>query len=294
MRRRTSALHRVRLDDRVLRHLARRHGAERRLDRRARLRRIEVAGHDDDRVARHVPGVEEVLHVLQRGGLQVLVLPDDRVVIGMPGGPEHLRQDQLGRAVRRVLVRLAALVAHDAALQVDLLLRHVLAERLEAVGVEPEQRGQRLGRAEAVISGAIVRGEGVVLRPLRLHDHVELVARHARRAHEHQVLEQVREAGASRRLVLRSHAEAGGDHRDRQPVVLLQDDRQAVGQGEGRGGEGGRAGGRSGRRGGGGEGGAGDQDHRQGDRDSGGAGQVGPPRVRWGGGRRPAGTPGTR
>ena len=200
-------------------------------DELLRLGRVEVAGHDQRGVARHVVGVEEVLHVVDGGRLEVLVAADHRVVVGMADRVHGVGDHQFGRAVGLVLVALAPLVAHDVALQVDLLRGHGAAEALEPVGVQPQQRRQQRSRSPRVVVGAVVAGRGVVGAAAALHQHVELVVRHACGAHEHQVLEQVGEAGAPGRLVLRADGEPGVDRDHRLRVVLVQDHGQAVGQG---------------------------------------------------------------
>ena len=99
----------------------------------------------------HVPGREEVLHVLDARGDQVLVRPDHREVVRVALGVHEPVDLELGHAVGLVLVRLAPLVAHDLALEVELLLVHRVAEVLEAVGLEPEQRREEVRRAPAEV-----------------------------------------------------------------------------------------------------------------------------------------------
>jgi hypothetical protein len=222
----------------VLGERLRRDCAEGLRDQLLHRRRVEVAGDDQAGVARDVVRREEVLDVLQRRSLQVLVAADHRVLVGVARRVQRLGQDQLGDPVGRVLDRLAPLVAHHVALQVELLLRHRVAQRVEPVGVEPEQRRQHRRRAPREVVRLVHAGRGVVRPATRFHQHVELVARDAVRPHEHQVLEQVREAAPPRRLVLGTDGVPDVDRHLGQPLVLVQDHRHPVGQGVGLGAEG--------------------------------------------------------
>ena len=101
---------------------------------------IKVADHGQRRVGGGVVGVKELLYVLRAGGQEVLVRADDRPAIRVAFGVQELGQAQLGDAVGAVLVGLAALVAHDIALQVDLLVGHDLGQVDQALGLQPQQR----------------------------------------------------------------------------------------------------------------------------------------------------------
>ena len=185
--------------------------------------RVEVARDDEARVGRRVVRREEVLHVVHLRGLQVLLRPDRREVVRVSGGIEQVLDRELGAAVRLVLVALPQLVQDDVALQVELLLVHRAREVLEPVGVEPEERGEQRGRAGREVVRAIRVRRGVVRSARRFHDPVELAGRHALRAHEHQVLEQVGEAAAAGRLVLAADAVPDVNGRDGQAVVRVED-----------------------------------------------------------------------
>ena len=105
-----------------------------------RLGLVEIPGDDERRVPGHVVRREERLHVLHRRGLEVLVRADDGVVVGVPFRKEQLWQPELGLAVGLIFARLAALVAHDLALRIELLEVHLRTELPEAIGLEPEQQ----------------------------------------------------------------------------------------------------------------------------------------------------------
>ena len=81
---------------------------------------LHVAGDDQRSVGRNVVLLEEPLHVVDARRLEIGVRADDGVMVGMRFGVHELGQAQLDFAVGAVLDRLAALVAHDVALQVEL------------------------------------------------------------------------------------------------------------------------------------------------------------------------------
>ncbi|MFT3764907.1 MAG: hypothetical protein QM820_05225 [Minicystis sp.] len=134
------AHHARELGRRRLLHLGDRHlgdPAEEPLDVGARLLRIEVARDHDRGVVGHVPAREERFDVVDRRRLQVLVRADDRVVVRVARRVHQLGQAQLDLAVGPVLARLPALVAHHVPLGVELGLRHLPAERGEAIRLQP-------------------------------------------------------------------------------------------------------------------------------------------------------------
>ena len=156
---------------------------------------------------------------------------DDGMVIRMPLRIEQLRQAQLDLAVRGVFARLPALVANDLALRVELLERHERTEIAQAIGLEPHEEVDGGRRADVVVVGAILRGPRVVPTARGLHPRVERLRGRAAGAHEHQVLEQVGEAGPSLRLVVRADRIRHVHHRDGNGVVLVDDERHPVRQG---------------------------------------------------------------
>ena len=153
---------------------------------------------------------------------------DRRLAIRMPIGIHRLRNDELRTAVGTILVVLSALVAHDAALDVELLERHRLAEPGHAVGLEEEEEVEKIRRARLEVVRAIRRRRRVVATATALHARVELARRHLLRPHEHQVLEEMREARPLRWLVLRSDVVPEVDRDERQSMVFVKDDRQTV------------------------------------------------------------------
>ena len=204
------------------------------LDELLRLCRVEVAGDHEREVVRRVVGPEELLHVVERGRRKVLVAPDDGPGVGVLGRVEVL-EDQLERPpVRPVLEPLSPLVLHDVALVVEVLLRQEVHQRQEAVRLEPKDplEVSRRHGDEIVRPIVVRRAVDAPFAEVRAHllGDVQVLLRRALRAFEHEVLEQVGEAGASRLLVLRTDVEPLVHVDDRQLPVDVQDDLQAVRQ----------------------------------------------------------------
>ena len=227
-------------------------GADQRVDahvRRPRLRRVgrdgsevtvdhregriglEVPGDRQHRVVRRVPGREEVSNVVERGGGEVLHRADRRVVVGVP-----LRIDEGLDALVPVPVRLvvdapAALVLHDVALVVELLQGHRRQQARHAIGLEPQRHLELVAGERVEVVRPIQPGAGVEGAAGRLDEAEVLPLLHVRRALEHHVLEQVREAGLAGLLVLAADVvpEVHRDHR--RARVARQDDAQPVVEG---------------------------------------------------------------
>ena len=191
---------------------------------------VAVARDAQHRVVGRVVGAEERLDVVERGGVEVLHRADRRVVVRVLLGEQVAEDLLVPRPVRPVVVAPALLVLHDLALVVEVLLAQRVEQRPHPVRLEPERelqlvRGQRLEVVRAVEPGRAVERPAGALdegHVLRLAD--------VRAALEHHVLEQVREAGLARDLVLGADVvpEVHGD--DGREVVLGDDQAQAVGQ----------------------------------------------------------------
>ena len=100
----------------------------------------------------------------------------------------------LALAVGLVLA-LALLVLHDAALLVELRLVDRAEQVAHAVGLEPQREVERVLRHGLEVVGAVVVGRAVHAGRADLLERIEELAVQVLRALEHQVLEQVREAG---------------------------------------------------------------------------------------------------
>ena len=170
------------------------------------------------------------MDVLEARGVEVLHRADRRVVVGVALGEERGVDVDERVAVGLVVVPLALLLLDDVALVVEVLLRHGVEEVAVPVGLEPEGELDGPGGDGLEVVGAVEPRRRV--EPAALgHQRLEvLAAAHVARALEHQVLEEVREAGATGRLVARPDPDPEV-HRDvRDGVVGAHDDPQPVGQ----------------------------------------------------------------
>ncbi len=224
-------------DDRRQRHVGQRRDvrvgrdrAEVLLGERAHGRPVAVARDAQDRVVGGVVGGEERLDVVQRGGVEVLHRADRRVVVRVLLGEQVAEDLLVPRPVRPVVVAPALLVLHDLALVVEVLLAERLEQRPHPVRLEPDRELQLVRRQRLEVVRA-VEPRRAVERPAGALDegHVLRLA-DVRAALEHHVLEQVREAGLARDLVLGADVvpEVHGDHG--REVVLGDDQAQPVRQ----------------------------------------------------------------
>ena len=205
--------------------------AEVALDLRLRLGRRDVARHHQHRVGRPVVGAEPLLHVVERGGCQVLHRADHGPRVRVALRVDRSLHQLVDAAVGLVLA-LPLLVLHDAALLVELRLVDGAEQVPHAVRLHPEHGVEGAQRHVLEVVGAVfVRGAVEVggADPL---EHLEVVVVEVLAAVEHQVLEEVREAGLAGLLVLRAHVVPDVHRHDRRLVVLVHDQRQAVAEHE--------------------------------------------------------------
>ena len=198
--------------------------AEGALDVREGRLGLEVADDHEGQVVRGVVGVEESLAGFDRHLLDVAAPADHRPAIGM-GLPDQGRERFEAATVGRVLGPQPPLLEDHFALALERLV--VDHEIEEALGLEVDHEGQRLRGHVLVVDRHVTARIGVdpatalvdelgmdfladVLRPL-----------------EHHVLEEVGDPGMEGLVRgARVHPELDGD--DRRPVVLEQDDAEAV------------------------------------------------------------------
>ncbi len=204
------------------------HVAEPPFDHGAGLVVVDVAGDDEARVRWHVVLLEEFHDVCLSGGGQILHITNHWPVIRVVRRPQHLVELEGRHAVRAVLVALPPLVLDDVALAVDLFGRHRVEEKPHAIRIEEQRKVECVDRHVDVVVGPVVRRRGVVVRAGALEQCVELSFFHVLGAFEHEVLEQMREAGSPRLLVGRADVVPDVDRRDRHRLVLMQDDVEPV------------------------------------------------------------------
>ena len=205
-------------------------GPEVLLDPGERLLRVDVADHRQDRVARRVVRAEERARVLQGGRVQVGHRADRGVVVGVALRVGEGGQLLERRAVGHVVVALAALVLDDVPLVLHGLVVEGGEQRAHAVGLQPEGELQLVGGHGLEVVGALETGGAVERAARALHQFEVAVALDLARALEHQVLEEVSQAGTSLDLVAGTDVVPEAHRRDRGQVVLGEHHAQAVGQ----------------------------------------------------------------
>ena len=189
-----------------------------------------IAGQDQDGVGRAVVVTEPLPNILETRGVQVLHAADDGPGVGMPGGKEVLEEDVEDAAVRLVLP-LALLVLHDAALLVEACLVDHAEEVAHAVRLHPEREVEGVLRHDLEVVGAIAAGRPVHAGGADALERPEVLVVVVLGAVEHQVLEEVRETGLAGLLVLRTDVVPDVDGDDGRLGVLMDDQPQAVVQG---------------------------------------------------------------
>ena len=192
---------------------------------------VEVARDAQGGVVRRVVLAEEVLHVLEARRLQVLVLADHAVVVGVALRVEQPVALQPERGVGTPLA-LAALVAHHVPLVVQLLLGHGRQEPAHAVRLHEEHALEVVRGHHLPVVGPVLVGGAVDLAPDRLQG-PEVLLVQVLGALEHHVLEQVGEPAPAGPLVLGPHVVPGVDRHHGGGVVDMEDHLEAVVQGVG-------------------------------------------------------------
>ena len=176
-----------------------------------------------------IVAAEERVHFVELHRLQVGDLADRRPVVRMIRRKQRRQQRHRRQPVRPVLVVLPPLVQHDVALVRELRLGQRRQQVSHPIGFHPERELERAGRHDFPVVGAIGVGRSVERRARALQ-RLEIAAVVMLRALEHQVLEEVREAGLARPLVLRPDVIPEVDGHDRTRVVFVQQDVESVGQ----------------------------------------------------------------
>ena len=200
------------------------------LDETPRLGKVDVARHDETRVVGRVVGPEERGDVVVAGRREVRHGADDGPVVRVPGGVERLAEDREGHPVRPVLVRLPALVLDHVALAVDALGRHRAEQRRHPVCVEEEGEREPVRRRVGRVVGPVMRRGAVGAAARLLEPRVDGALRDVPGALEHEVLEEVREAGPARRLAGTTHVVPRVDADGRDRGVPVEHDVEPVGE----------------------------------------------------------------
>ena len=187
----------------------------------------DVAGQRQHAVVRAVVGAIPLLDVLERRRVEVRHAADGRPAVGMRGGVERLAHPREGLRVRLVLA-LALLVLHHAALALQALLRDPGGEEPHAIGLEEERPLERRHRHVLEEVRPIVAGGAVAVVGAEVVHGLAEPARMVLAAVEEEVLEQVREAGLAALLVARADVVPEVHRDDRRRVILVDDEPQPV------------------------------------------------------------------
>ncbi len=159
---------------------------------------------------------------------------DHRMRIRMSGRMQVLDNDLVPAPVGSVLEPLPALVLDHVALVVELLLGERITERGQTVGLDPQELLEVRGRHGGEIVGAIGVGGAVDAAFAQVGagvlDDPEVLAGNVLRALEHQMLEEMREAGPPLLFVLGSNVVPLVHVDDRQLAIDVQDHLQTVGK----------------------------------------------------------------
>jgi hypothetical protein len=139
---------------------------------------------------------------------------------------------------RRAVLALALLVLHHAAFAFEHLRRQVAGEEAHAVGLQVQGALQRRFGHILEEIGAIAVGGAVAVAGAEVVHRLAETVRMVLRAVEEEVLEQVREAGATAPLVARSDLVPDMHRDDRHAAILVHHHGQAVVQREGLAGDG--------------------------------------------------------
>ncbi len=215
---------------RPLRRLALRYVAEVRLHQAGGRSHLEVAGDGEHGVAGRVVLLEEVLSLGHRGALQV-----DEGAVPVVRVGERVEHHRRQLQPREPAVRPVQHVDPDLLLDhVDLVAQVLLGEAGTAhpVGLQEQRPLQGVGRQRLEVVGVVQVG-GAVERPAGAL-HVAEVGQllQVRRALEHQVLEEVGEAGPPLRLGADAHVVDDRHAHHRGGRVGREHHAQAVRQGE--------------------------------------------------------------
>ena len=153
-------------------------------------------------------------------------------MIGVPFGVQHLSKRRLRHTVRPVLIALTPLVLDDVALRVDRLRRHRIEQVAHPVGLEKQRELERVRWHVDPVIRSIVLGRSIVGAAGAFKPLVEFARLHVARAHEHQVLEEMREARTPGAFARRANVVPHIDGDDGHAVILVKDYVKAVGQRE--------------------------------------------------------------
>ena len=199
------------------------------LGQRAYLLHRHIAGDHHEGVIRHVPALVPVQRVLGRERAHLRFPADDRDTVGVVEilrGAHLLTQDGAGVVVDTLA---AFLQDHIAFRQ-----HHRVSQRQigHAVGLQLHHQFQPVGGDGLEVGGVVPGSEGVILAAIAVDNAAELAGGQVAGAAEHQMFQEMRDAGGAALLVGRPGAVPDHVGDDRDAVVLHHDHLQPVFQRE--------------------------------------------------------------
>ncbi|OLT17281.1 hypothetical protein BJF80_03770 [Serinicoccus sp. CUA-874] len=175
--------------------------AEVALDELEALLRPDIADQGEDAGPRPVVRAVEVVGVLQGRGGEVVHRPDRGMGVGVVRREQHVAQGGQGGAVGHGVIALTLLLHDHVPLVVEVLLGQRRQEVTVPVRLEPEGQLQAGARDGLHVGGPVEARGGVGPAAVRHERGHVLPLGHELAPLEHQVLEEVRQAGAARLLV---------------------------------------------------------------------------------------------
>ncbi len=192
---------------------------------RERLCGIEVAYNHERGIVRLVVRVVELAHLFERGLVEVRDAADRQMMVSV---------HREGRGAKILLDRTVGLIIHAHAplffdhLPLGFEIRLVHVEAAHAVGFEPQHALEIIaGEGFEELRGVVFRF-GVVVSADGFDDARMFVRPHVRRAFEHQVLEEVREARVAGQLVFSADVIPNLKVNHRHGVIFEQNHVQTV------------------------------------------------------------------
>ncbi len=173
---------------------------------RLRLRcwHVYVASENQDGVVRPVMRLEPVLHIGKAGGIQVCHRTDGRMAIGMAfrqhGGKLRIFDQAIG-----LIFPHALFILNDAALRIELCLRHRAEQMTHAVSFKEQCPVKRPGWNSLKIIGAVEPGRAVPVGGADVLQPTKEWPIGIFRAIEHQMFKQVGKSGPACRFETRPH-----------------------------------------------------------------------------------------
>ncbi len=197
------------------------------LDFLFRLFGRDVAGQHQHHVVRPVVGLEPILHVGHGGGIEIGHRADGGPGIRM-ADREGVFSQQLARHAIGLVFALALFVLHHAALQVELLLVEYGQQMAHAVAFGEEGVVEHRGRHVLEIIGAVGVGGAVQVGGADAFHRRDIGGIEVFAAREHQMFEQVGEAGLAGFFIFRPDVIPGVDRHHGCLVVFMHQHGQAV------------------------------------------------------------------